>query len=328
MKNFRTEIELKENPFKIEYNTRVMFLGSCFATNIGQQFKQSRMPANVNPYGVIYNPISVANTLSSIINNHQYTPDDLLFRDEQWHSFHHHSTFSNANKEICLQQINHSNNKAHTHLKETKFVFITFGTAWVYQWIKNNQIVSNCHKYPAKLFNRFMLNMDEIVNMYKKLLTELLVFNPDLKIIFTVSPVRHWKDGAHGNQISKATLLLAIENIVDLFESCDYFPAYELLMDDLRDYRFYDDDMLHPSKLAIQYIWNKFEFCFFSQNTLEYQKEMFKLDKAFNHRPVDANSGSHQQFLKKQIDKIENYKKNYPETDFSQDLNFFKSKII
>lgn len=328
MKNFRTEIQLKENPFKIEYNTKVMFLGSCFATNIGEKFKQSRIPVNVNPYGVIYNPMSVANTLNSIIKNHVYTESDLLIRDEKWHSFHHHSSFSDTNKENYLQRINNNNHQSHVYLKKTKFIFITFGTAWVYQWIKNNQIVSNCHKYPAKLFNRFKLNIDEIVNTYKKLLTELLVFNPNIKIIFTVSPVRHWKDGAHGNQLSKATLLLAIENLVDIFESCDYFPAYELLMDDLRDYRFYDDDMLHPNKLAIDYIWNKFEFCFFSKNTLEYQKEMSKLDKAISHRPFDTNSGSYQQFLINQIKKIEQYESHYPKTDFSQDLNFFKSKII
>ncbi|TLX76161.1 GSCFA domain protein [Labilibacter sediminis] len=328
MNSFRTEIEVKENSYKIEYDTKVMFLGSCFATNIGQKFKESKLQAMVNPFGVIYNPVSVANTLRSIIQNKQYTESEIHFKNDHWHSFHHHSSFSHQSKDSCLQNINTNNQKAHNYLKETKFLFITFGTAWVYQWIENNQIVSNCHKYPAKVFNRFMLNPNEIINTYKKLLTELLVFNPQIKIIFTVSPVRHWKDGAHGNQLSKSTLLLAIDSLVEMFESSDYFPAYEIMLDDLRDYRFYDDDMLHPNRLAIEYIWNKFELCYFSKNTLQYQKEMIKLVKAINHRPFDSTSESHQKFLRDQIDKVKSHKINYPKTDFSEEIRFLKSKMV
>ncbi len=320
MNNFRTEIKVEPFKTKIEHDSKVMFLGSCFADNIGNKFAQCRLPAMVNPFGVIYNPMSVANTLQSIINNKTYNEQGLRFHNDLWLSFDHHSSFSNQSKTDCLQNINNSCSQTHEHLKNSDFLFITFGTAWVYQLKESNQIVSNCHKYPAKSFNRYILNIEEIVTTYKKLLTELLVFNPNFKIIFTVSPVRHWKDGAHGNQISKSTLLMAIDSLCEIFESSHYFPAYELLMDDLRDYRFYADDMLHPNNTAIEYIWSKFENCFLSQNTLEYKKEMLKLEKALNHKPFNPKSESHQLFIKKQIDTIESLMLKYPSVSLFDDL--------
>ena len=325
MNNFRTEIKVEPFKNKIEHDSKVMFLGSCFADNIGNKFSQYRLPAVVNPFGVIYNPMSVANTLQSIINNKTYNEQALRFYNDLWLSFDHHSSFSNQSKTDCLQSINDSCSQTHNYLKNSQFVFITFGTAWVYQLKESNQIVSNCHKYPAKSFNRYILNIEEIVTTYKKLLTELLVFNPNLKIIFTVSPVRHWKDGAHGNQISKSTLLMAIDSLCEIFESCHYFPAYELLMDDLRDYRFYSDDMLHPNNTAIEYIWSKFENCFFSPNTLEYKMEMLKLEKALNHKPFNPTSESHQLFIKKQIEIIELLMLKYPTVNLFDDLKTLKA---
>ncbi len=328
MDNFRTEIKVEESIAKIDYDSNILFLGSCFATNIGEKFKSSRMNTMVNPYGVIYNPISVANTLESIINKREFKCEDLNLYGERWHSFLHHSSFSDRDKDACLHKINESNKNAHDYLKSANYIFITFGTSWVYQWIHNEKIVSNCHKYPAKEFNRFILNIDEIVSRYKKLLTELLVFNPKLKIVFTISPVRHLKDGAHGNQISKSTLMLAVDSIIEQFESCNYFPAYELLLDDLRDYRFYDVDMVHPNSVTIDYIWRKLESCFFSNKTLEYIKEMHKLVKAIGHKPYDSASESYQMFLKNQIEKVDYLIYKYPKVDFISDLNYFKSKII
>ena len=328
MSSFRTEVQVEKHKKNIGYDMDVMFLGSCFATNVGDRFLQSRLSAMVNPYGVIYNPMSVANTISSIISNRSFEEEDLNFYGEHWHSFFHHSSFSDRDKDACLLKINKVNAKAYNFLKSSKFIFITFGTAWVYQWMQNEAIVSNCHKYPAKEFNRFLLNVDEIVGKYKKLLTELLVFNPDIQIVFTVSPVRHWKDGAQGNQISKSTLLLAVNSLVEQFESCSYFPAYELVMDDLRDYRFYAEDMIHPNTVAIDYIWEKFKYCFFSHETLEYIKEMHKLVKAIGHIPYDSASVSHQNFLTKQVEKIHQLINKYPKADFSSDLDIIKSKII
>ncbi len=328
MNNFRTEINPKPFKKKIEHDSDVIFIGSCFSENIGNKFKESRLPVLINPFGIIYNPMSVVNTLQAIITNKIYTENDLEYHNDLWLSFDHHSIFSDTSRVNCLQKINDKCHKSHNYLRNSQFIFITFGTAWVYQLKESNRLVSNCHKYPADSFNRYILNIDEIVNVYKKTLTELLVFNPNLNIIFTVSPVRHWKDGAHNNQLSKSTLLLAINQICELFESCHYFPAYELLMDDLRDYRFYTDDMLHPSNSAIEYIWSKFENCFFSSSTLDYKNEMLKLDKAIKHKPFNPASESHQQFLKKQITRIKDMMSKYPKADLSEDLAFLESRII
>lgn len=328
MGQFRTEITVEPFQHKIEPHTKVMFVGSCFANNIGDKFDNCKLNASVNPFGVIYNPISVATTLTSILNNKAYIDTDLRYHNDLWLSFDHHSSFSDNDKSTCLENININCHSAFNHLSQCEFIFITFGSAWVYQLKETGQIVSNCHKYPADYFNRYMLSIEDIILKYTTLLTQLLEFNPNIKIVFTVSPVRHWKDGAHGNQLSKSTLLMAIDKLCGLFTSCHYFPAYELLMDDLRDYRFYADDMLHPSPSAIEYIYQKFEQCFFSDNTLQYKKEMLTLYKALHHKASNVNSESHQLFLKNQLKKIEGYNLKYPHANFSEESTFVKKNLL
>ncbi len=326
MSTFRTEIKLEESKVKIEYDTPVLFLGSCFSTNIGNQFEQARLNVLVNPYGVIYNPCSVASTLRFILQEKIFKDEDIHFDGEKWHSFYHHSTFSHQDKETCLNRMNEMNAKAVEHLKEARFLFITFGTAWTYRSKEFDYVVSNCHKYPASHFNRSRLSVEDIVNEYRNLLNELQVFNPDLQVVFTVSPVRHWKDGAHGNQLSKATLLLAIDCLVEDYVNCDYFPAYELVMDDLRDYRFYTDDMLHPNKMAIEYIWEKFKFYFFSKKSLQFINELFNFNKAIQHNPFDLSSESYQKFIYKLIDKISILKNKFPNLDLGDDMRLLESR--
>ncbi|WP_282038932.1 GSCFA domain-containing protein [Saccharicrinis aurantiacus] len=328
MNNFRTEIITQPHNKQIEYDSSVLFIGSCFANNIGSKCEEAKIPCMINPYGTIYNPISVKNTLKFIIDKYQFSEKDLRYENNLWHTFSHHSSFNDSDKEQYLKQVNKNNEDAHQFLKEADFLFITFGTAWVYQFIENNQVVSNCHKYPNKSFNRYILNISEIIDIYKTIITELLVFNPTLNIVFTVSPVRHWKDGAHGNQISKATLLLAIEQLVDTFESCSYFPAYEFIIDDLRDYRFYDKDMIHPNDVAVDYIWEKFESHFLSQAALVYQNEFQKLSKSLNHRPFNINSPQHQDFLRKLLQKLNQLKIKYPNVNISKELSKLKSEIL
>ncbi len=328
MQTFRTEIAVTPSENPIEFNSKIMFIGSCFAENMGDKCKKIKLPAIVNPYGIIYNPMSVSNTLRAIIERKQFTDKDLHYHNSLWLSFNHHGSFSHPDKEECLRNIHEATEISYTHLKETKYLFITFGTAWVYELIKTQKIVSNCHKYPARDFNRYILSIDNIVSTYQQLIKKLFDFNPELNIVFTVSPVRHWKDGANGNQISKSTLLLAINQLCMEFEKCTYFPAYELLIDDLRDYRFYADDMLHPSPTAVEYIWQKFENCFFSANTLHYKKEMLNLEKAFSHKAINPTSDSHQNFLKKQQKKIEELKVKYPSVDFSDEIVFLRNNII
>lgn len=328
MSQFRTEIEVAKVNHSIGYDSRLMFIGSCFAENIGQFFKASRLNCLINPFGVLYNPLSLAQGLEMIMDERVFTKDDLHFHNDQWHSFYHHSRFSHTDADHCLMKMNNELRKGYEFLKQTDYLFITFGTAWVYELSESNQVVANCHKYPGSHFNRFLTNPEELIEYYKDLLVKLRVFNPDLQIIFTVSPVRHWKDGAHGNQISKAVLLLAIEKLTELFDGVNYFPAYELLLDDLRDYRFYDTDLLHPSNLAIEYIREKFITAWMNDEARRYLKEIDIIIKAKNHRPFNPASEAHQKFLLKNLDKIEQLMKKYPAINLNEDKESLKALLV
>lgn len=299
MKEFRTKIQLQPSKNKISYYTPVLFLGSCFTENIGNKMQDLKFPVLINPFGVLYNPASVLQSLEIILDKRDFKESDLGFFNEQWFSFYHDTEFSNSNKQKCLDHINVKLNQAREQFKDANYLIITFGTAWVYEYIKSGKVVSNCHKIPAKEFNRYKLGVEDIFVQWAKLLNRIEDYNPDLKVIFTVSPVRHWKDGAVQNQLSKSTLILAIHQIKKIFDNVEYFPAYEIMMDDLRDYRFYADDMLHPSNAAIEYIWQFFNDTYLDKETNEIIKEVQKIVQAENHRPLNPNTKSHEQFLEK-----------------------------
>ncbi len=243
----RTTFHIEPSPVKITYNDSVMFVGSCFASAMGSQMEMGHMPVMINPAGTVFNPLSVCNTLDSITARKQFLIDDLHFYDGTWLSFYHYTDFSSDDPLKVLEKINRRLEQAYEHLKHSRFLFVTFGTARVYKLKKSGLIVSNCHKIPSEQFESILLTVDEIVAAWNAQLDKLKLLFPALKVIFTISPVRHWKDGAHGNQISKSVLFVALNELQKHKSSPEYFPAYELLMDDLRDYRFYGDDMLHPS---------------------------------------------------------------------------------
>ncbi|GAI96735.1 unnamed protein product, partial [marine sediment metagenome] len=230
-----------------------MFIGSCFTESIGGKLNDYKFPVDINPFGIIYNPSSVGKSLELLIGEKEFTIDDLFFYNGKWLSFFHHSSFSDKDPELCLSRINAKITESREFLKKAGFLFITFGTAWVFEWKESGETVSNCHKISALKFNHKLLAVEDILENYKTLIHKLLRFNPQLKIIFTVSPIRHWKDGAEGNQVSKAILLLSAHQLLKKFQSVSYFPAYEIIMDDLRDYRFYSDDMIHLNSVAIDY---------------------------------------------------------------------------
>ncbi len=328
MTSFRTEIEIPVASNLIGYDSKLMFIGSCFAENIGTFFKNSRFNCLINPFGVVYNPLSLGQALELMMENREFTQADLHFHNDMWHSFFHHSRFSHVNADECLRQMNAELQYGREFLEQTDYLFITFGTAWVYELIENQQIVANCHKYPSRHFNRFLTNPEELIERYKDLLVKLRVFNPNLQIIFTISPVRHWKDGAHGNQISKAVLLLATEKLTELFDGVDYFPAYELLLDDLRDYRFYDGDMLHPGSLAISYIRKKFISAWMNDEARRFLKEFDVIIKAKNHRPFNPASLAHQNFLLKNLDRIEQLIKKYPAINLNEDKKDLTALLV
>ncbi len=325
---FRTEVEVKRADSLISYDSRLLFMGSCFATNMGRYFEHSCLNVQVNPFGVLYNPFSIAASIERMIRQDNFTEADVKLHNDSYHTFYHHSQFNHPDKAELLKQINESLSLSSDSIRRSDVLIITFGTSWVYEHKELEMVVSNCHKYPSRLFHRYRLSVDVIVERYRKLLKALHDLNPKLRVIFTVSPVRHWKDGAHGNQLSKATLLLAIEQLCSHANFVSYFPAYELLLDDLRDYRFFADDMLHPSVKAVEYIRNKFIESQFDASAKEVLKQLSKLIRAANHRPFNTASDAHQAFVKQHLEKVKAMQQQYPELNLAAVSTTFLKQLI
>ncbi len=323
----RTTFNIDPSPLKITYNDQVMFIGSCFATSVGSQMEMGKMPVMINPAGTVYNPVSVCNTLDIITSGKEFTRDDLYYYDGTWVSFYHYTDFSSDDPLKVLKRINDKTETASDVLKKSKFLFITFGTARVYRWEKTGIIVSNCHKIPSTKFSSELLSVDEIVTLWTGQLDKLRQLYPRLKVVFTVSPVRHWKDGAHGNQISKSVLLLAVEELLKHPSEPQYFPAYELVMDDLRDYRYYSDDMIHPSSSAINYIWNSFSATYFDNKTMNAWNEIVKITRAVHHRfNTDSRSGIIN-FAGRMLKQISSLEAMVPSIDFSDEKKYFRDLL-
>jgi hypothetical protein len=326
----RTTFNIPASGRRITYTDPAMFIGSCFATSIGRQFETGRMPVMINPAGTVYNPVSVCNTLDSITNGRKIDKNNLYNNDGTWISFDHYTDFSSEDPDEVLDRINRKSDEALKFISRARFLFITFGTARVFRWIRSGKIVSNCHKIPATGFTHELLNVDEITALWTDQLDKLKRLFPDLKVIFTISPVRHWKDGAHGNQISKSVLFLAVEKLLEHPSRPDYFPAYELVMDDLRDYRFYEDDMLHVSGLAVDYIWNAFSNCYFDNTTMNLWQEISKISKAVSHRIQTESTEQIRKFYENIISRIDTITINNPSIDLKKERDHFldlKSKL-
>jgi hypothetical protein len=286
-----------------------------------------RMPVLINPFGTIYNPESIKNTLESIISGKVFGKNDLFCHNGTWLSFAHYTDFSSEDQEFLLKKMNENRSKAEEFLKTAGYLFITFGTSRVYRHKETGKIVSNCHKVPASHFTTELLTKDHIVDSWKELIRKMSDFNSRLKLVFTVSPVRHWKDGAHANQVSKSILFLSIEDLIEGNSSARYFPAYELLMDDLRDYRFYADDMLHPSAQAVEYIWDKFADAYFDKHTRELQKEILRVTKAMNHRFLFDSQKKKREFAENILNLINEIEKRQSEIDLTDEKEYFNSLL-
>jgi hypothetical protein len=277
----------------------------------------------INPAGSVYNPVSVCNTLDTITKQQEFTIDDLYFHKGVWLSFYHYTDFSSDDSSVLLGKINLKSKEASDFLKHTRFLFVTFGTARVYEFRKSNLIVSNCHKISADQFISKLLTVEEIVKLWSEQLDKLNLLFPRLRVVFTISPVRHWKDGAFGNLVSKSVLFLAINELLNHKTSPGYFPAYELVMDDLRDYRFYSEDMLHPSTSAINYIWESFAGSYLDNNTFNSWREVCKITKAVNHRFNTDSKANRVQFAEKMLKQISDIRNKIPEIDLSSEENYF-----
>jgi len=283
---FRTEINVFPSDFKITHACRIAMQGSCFAENMALKFRNAGFSIDSNPFGIAYNPLSLSQNLNRLLDNSAFKENELIKDKDLYHSFSHHSRFSGADVNEVLSGINSRMEQSLSFLRTANLLIITFGTAYVYRLQSNGNVVSNCHKLSAKFFSYKRLTIDEIVREWNDLIVCLQRFNPSLKILFTVSPIRHWKNGAHENQLSKSILLLSVDELVRNHSHCFYFPAYEILLDDLRDYRFYAEDMFHPSSQAIDYVWDKFTEVWFDDETSKKAHEFEKIHQALNHVPI------------------------------------------
>jgi hypothetical protein len=321
---FRTVVVPEALEKKFSYDTPAFFLGSCFSASVGEWLRDLKFPVQVNPSGVLYNPFSIKNTLERLLEGRSYDEADLVKEGGRWISLMHDTSFAGEDKSEVLERINYCYTAAADHLKKLKYLFLTFGTARVYHWKRDGAVVANCHKLPATLFERRLLTPEEIVEAYEGLLQQLFRLNPGLQVVFTVSPVRHWKDGAVGNQLSKSVLHVALHRLLEKDERLHYFPAYEIMMDDLRDYRFYGRDMLHLSDTAVEYIRERFRETVVAPEAYPVMDEMEKIRRALAHRPFRPESEEYRTFKASQLKKILALEEKYPFLDLSEEKEVFK----
>lgn len=310
---YSTPVELSKALVNIGYSDRLMLVGSCFAENIGSELINGRFQVQVNPFGVLYNPLSVAMGCRRLLHPEPFVADDLYHDGEMFHSFMHHGSFSDITADATLTGMNEALMTSAAFFRDLTCLVVTWGTASVFRLRTNGQVAANCHKLPASFFEREVLSVDRIVETWSDLLEDIWATNPSLSVIFTVSPIRHWKDGAHANQLSKATLLLAQQALITTYpDRIFYFPAYELMMDELRDYRFYAEDLFHPSDVAVGYIWERFCDTYMDATTRTILKEMVGIHKALHHKPFHPSTESHKQFLYQTLLKIKGLQHKYP----------------
>lgn len=326
--NLTTSVEMPSGLPSVDPSQQLMLLGSCFAGNMGAMLSERKFRLNLNPFGILYNPASISTALRQLLSGKIYTNQDLFLFREYWHSPMHHGAFSASTTEDTLKAINTRLEQARRELPGLDWLMLTLGTAYVYEHKETGLVVANCHKQPEKLFRRRRLDVEEIVADYVSLLTELWQRNPKMKVLFTVSPIRHVRDGMHANQISKATLLLAVERLQELFpEQVFYFPSYEIVLDELRDYRFYADDMLHPSPLAVRYLWQRFEETFFTPQTRQLLAECEEIQRALAHKPFHPEADEYKRFLGQIVLKIEQLKGKYPYLDFEKETELCRIQL-
>ena len=307
--NFTTKIPITQNANPIDYNSKIVSFGSCFAENMGDKLCYYKFQTQVNPFGIIFNPFSIEKLIERVVLQRYFTKDDIFFFNERWHCYEVHSELSDADAEVFLSKLNRILLDTQKQLQQATHIIITYGTSWVYRHIETNAIVANCHKVPQKQFSKELLSIDSIQKAIQNTVSLIATLNPKCNFIFTVSPVRHLKDGFVENQVSKAHLIAAIYATTNTKQqTLNYFPSYEIMMDELRDYRFYADDMMHPSPMAIDYIWERFAATQIDASAITTMELVQTIQKGLAHRPFNPNSESHQKFeanLKEKIATLE-----------------------
>lgn len=317
---FRTEVDIYESEYKIEIEDKIFSIGSCFASEMSDLFKQGQLQTVNNPFGTIFNPFSINNSIQRLHDSEFYTEEDLITFNDEYISLDHHTGFDTRYIHQTLEKINAKIVEGNQFLQETNWVIITYGTSFIYEFIPKKKLVANCHKIPQKYFEKRLLTQQEITDsIYNTILNLKDICRDDVQILFTVSPVRHTKDGMVENQLSKSKLITAIHEVISGLENCHYLPIYEMVMDDLRDYRFYKEDMIHPNSQAINYIFEKFGKAYFSEDTQDFIKENFKINKALEHKTEDPKDPKYIEFKEKLNHRIEVQRKKVKHKIFSND---------
>jgi hypothetical protein len=308
--NFILPFSIKKSGNPINIRQAGLLLGSCFAEEIGGKLAERKFNMLVNPHGILYNPISISNALTEYIKNKKYMSQDVFLHNELWRSFNHHGKFSDAAAVVCIEKINHKITEAHRQLKSADRLVLTFGSAYAYT--HKEKVVANCHKLPSAEFKKVLLSKDQIINIWQKQIHALKEFNPKLQTLFTVSPVRYIRDGIIENNRSKGILLDAVHTLIEQNTNCSYFPAYEIVIDELRDYRFYKEDLVHPNDLAVNYVWQKFTETFCDDETRNFISDYEPILKSLQHRDLRGETTASVKFKKQLEEKQKAFKEKYP----------------
>lgn len=329
--DFRLELKVKPLPGQLQLGEHSLLIGSCFTEHMARYLGQHRFSVLDNPHGILFNPASIAHAMNDYISNKQYQPDDLFFHDGLWQSWHHHGRFAALQPNEVLNAINDSIGQAHHFLQKANWLMVTLGSAYVYRLkpdsgykpLSSNGIVANCHKVSAACFEHSLMGLPECTETLQAMVSAVRAFNPGIKVIFTISPVRHYREGLVENNRSKATLHLAVAQITEQFSDVFYFPAYELIIDDLRDYRFFAEDMVHPNYLATQYVWEKFCEAGIHPKSAGYLESIAKITRAIQHRPRQPHSPQHAQFLQSMLQQTLQLQLALPQLNWEDALSYF-----
>ena len=320
------DVDIKSPSRKITYADSVFLIGSCFTEHIGRRLEELKFPVLQNPNGILFDPISVCKSLNSYIELKDFVKEDLFFLNELWQSWNHHSLFSGTDMIEVLANMNRSQVAAHQHLKKATWLIITLGSAYSYRLQDNQLPVANCHRAPGQTFTKHLLEISETTLALTETIERLKTFNPALQILFTISPVRHIRDGVVENNRSKARLIECVHQFVEAYEHSHYFPAYELVIDVLRDYRFYDIDLVHPNYAATELVFTRFEQSYFDESTRNMAEEIRKIMTAFKHKPFHPDTLSHKLFLQSSLDRLMSVKEKLPHLNFNKEITYFLKK--
>ncbi|MGM5630645.1 GSCFA domain-containing protein [Apibacter raozihei] len=325
---FRTELEYNPQSYGLDYTSNIFTMGSCFATEISEKLAFYKFNVKHNPFGVLFHPLAIENALMRIYSNEEYLASEIYKYEDLYFSWDHHSSFSSHTAEKTLNLINKNIQDANNFLQNTDLVIITLGTAFVYRLKQYDLVVANCHKIPNTQFTKSLLAEHQIKTSLKNIVEMLTdIGKPGMKILFTLSPVRHTKDGLIENNKSKARLLCAMHSVVDSYENCDYFPSYEFIMDDLRDYRFYKDDLVHPNEFAIQYIWESFQRAHITSDIYSLMQKVKKVNLALQHRPHNTFTIAYKKFLYSIVKDIQDIEPKLPKGAFKEEFVELRKKM-